>query len=232
MAPGRRPRGRRAPRVIPRVHVVTDDRVLARADFPEAAAAVLAAGAGRIAFHLRGPRSGGRRLEELAGLLLPAARAAGVPLLVNDRIDVALAAGADGVHLGLRSLPLSHARRLLPEGALVGCSAHGPDEAEAWGAEAGAAPDFLFTGPVFPTRSHPGAAAAGPGLIAAVRAVRPRTPQLGIGGVTPARAAAVRAAGAHGVAAIRAVWEAGDPARAVTALIRAASGAPPGAGAG
>ena len=218
--------------MIPRVHVVTDDRVLERADFPEAAAAVIAAGAGRIAFHLRGPRSGGRRLEELAGLLLPPARAAGVPLLLNDRIDVALAARADGVHLGLRSLPLSHARRLLPDGALVGCSAHGAGEAEAWGAEAGAAPDFLFTGPVFPTRSHPGAEAAGPGLIAAVRAVRPRTPQLGIGGVTPARAGAVRAAGAHGVAAIRAVWEAGDPARAVAALLRAASGVPPGEGAG
>ena len=229
MAPGRRPCGRRAPRVIPRVHVVTDDRILARADFPEAAAAVLAAGAGRIAFHLRGPRSGGRRLEELAGLLLPAARAAGTPLLLNDRIDVALAVRADGVHLGLRSLPLSHARRLLPSGALVGCSVHGADEAEAWGAEGGAAPDFLFTGPIFATRSHPGAEAAGPGLIAAVQAVCPRTAQLGIGGVTPARAGRVREAGAHGVAVIRAVWEAADPARAVAALVRAASGPRPGA---
>lgn len=218
--------------MIPRVHVVTDDRVLARPDFREAAAAVLAAGAGRIAFHLRGPRSGGRRLEELAGLLLPAARAAGVPLLLNDRIDVALAVRADGVHLGLRSLPLSHARRLLPAGALVGCSVHGAGEAEAWGAEGGGAPDFLFTGPIFPTRSHPGAEAAGPGLIAAVQAVCPRTAQLGIGGVTPARAGRVREAGAHGVAVIRAVWEAADPARAVAALLRAASGPRPGAGEG
>ena len=229
MAPGRRPRSRRAPRVIPRVHVVTDDGVLARPDFPEAAAAVIAAGAGRIAFHLRGPRSGGRRLEELACLLLPAARAAGAPLLLNDRIDVALAVRADGVHLGLRSLPLSHARRLLPAGALVGCSVHGAGEAEAWGAEGGGAPDFLFTGPIFPTRSHPGAEAAGTGLIAAVRAVRPRPPQLGIGGVTPARAGAVREAGAHGVAVIRAVWEAADPVRAVAALLRAASGPRPAA---
>ena len=231
MAPGRRPRGRGAPRVIPRVHIVTDDRVLAGADFPEAAAAVIAEGAGRIAFHLRGPRSGGRRLEELAGLLLPAARTHGVPLLLNDRVDLALAVRADGVHLGLRSLPLSDARRLLPVGALVGCSVHSTGEAEAWGVGGKAAPDFFFTGPVFPTRSHPGAEAAGPGLIAAVRAVRPRTAQLGIGGVTPARAPVVRAAGAHGVAVIRAVWEAGDPARAVAALLRAASGARPAEGA-
>lgn len=217
--------------MIPRVHVVTDDRVLARPGFPETAAAVIAAARGPIAFHLRGPRSGGRRLEELAGLLLPAARAAGVPLLLNDRIDVALAARADGVHLGLRSLPLSHARRLLPTGALVGCSVHGAGEAEAWGAEGGA-PDFFFTGPIFPTRSHPGAEAAGSGLIAAVGAVRPRAPQIGIGGVTPDRAGALRDAGAHGVAVIRAVWEAGDPARAVAALLRAAGGARPGAGEG
>ncbi len=151
-------------------------------DFPAAAAALLQAGAGRIAFHLRGPRSPGRWLEELACLLCPVARSSGVPLLVNDRIDVALVSGADGAHLGRRSLPLSAARRLLPDGAVVGCSVHGAPEAEGWGAPPGALPDFFFVGPLFATRSHPSVAAAAPGLIAAVRAVRPGVPQLGIGG--------------------------------------------------
>lgn len=209
--------------MIPRVHVVTDDEVLSRGDFPRAAAAVLAAGAGRIAFHLRAPRTSGRRLQELASRLLPTARSSEVPLLVNDRIDVALVAGADGAHLGLRSLPLSHARRLLPEGAVIGCSVHGAPEAEGWGGNSGASPDFFLTGPLFATRSHPGGGAAGLGLIAAVRAVRPRVPQLGIGGVTPEGARAVRGAGAHGVAVIRAVWEAGDPAEALGRLVHATS---------
>ena len=218
--------------MIPRVHVVTDDGILARGDFPATAAALLKAGAGRMALHLRGPRSSGRRLEELACRLLPLARSNDVPLLVNDRIDVALVTGADGAHLGHRSLPLPDARRLLPAGAVVGCSVHGAPEAEGWGDRPGDRPDFCFVGPLFATRSHPAATPAGPGLIAAVRAIRLRVPQLGIGGVTPERAGRVRAAGAHGVAVIRAVWEAGDPAGALGHLIRAtyapSSGAPGG----
>ncbi len=217
--------------MIPRVHLVTDDRILGRRDFPAAAAALLQAGAGRIAFHLRGPRSPGRWLEELACLLCPVARSSGVPLLVNDRIDVALVSGADGAHLGRRSLPLSAARRLLPDGAVVGCSVHGAPEAEGWGAPPGALPDFFFVGPLFATRSHPSVAAAAPGLIAAVRAVRPGVPQLGIGGVTPGRAGSVRGAGAHGVAVIRAVWAAADPAGALARLIHETyAGSPPAAG--
>lgn len=205
--------------MIPRLHVLTDDRILARGDFVEAARAVLRAGARRIAFHLRGPRSSGRRLWELGTRLHPDARANGVPLLLNDRLDLALALGAEGVQLALRSLPLPHARRILPEGALIGCSAHGPSEAAAWSGEAGERPDFLLVGALFPTPSHPGAAPAGPGLIGAVRAAVPRVPLIGIGGLTPGRAREVRGMGAHGAAVIRAVWEAPDPDRAVGRLL-------------
>ncbi len=95
----------------------------------------------------------------------------------------------------------------------------------------GALPDFFFVGPLFATRSHPSVAAAAPGLIAAVRAVRPGVPQLGIGGVTPGRAGSVRGAGAHGVAVIRAVWAAADPAGALARLIHETyAGSPPAAG--
>jgi thiamine-phosphate pyrophosphorylase len=196
--------------VIPLLHVVTDDRVLARPDFVRAARSVLAAGGPLLALHLRGPGTTGARLYELAGGLRDPARASGAVLLANDRIDLALAADLDGVHLRARSLPPAIARRLLPPGRLVGLSVPGDATARAPDGDV----DYLVIGTVFATPSHPGREPGGTGLLTRVAAATGR-PLIAIGGVTPDRVAAVREAGAHGVAVLSGIWEAPDPAAAV-----------------
>ena len=213
-------------RVIPRLHVVTDDRILARPDFEARAREVCevletcgpADGTvvtGSVALHLRGPRTTGRSLTRLARMLCEPAAASGVTLLVNDRVDIALAVGTAGVHLGSRSLPPSEARRLLGANRILGVSVHDPSEAvEA--AESGA--DYLFVGPLFKTPLHAAAAARGAEFIDMV-ASRVDLPLVGIGGVTPERAAALLASGAHGVAAIRGIWDAISPPDAVQAYL-------------
>ncbi|HEY8491726.1 MAG TPA: thiamine phosphate synthase [Dehalococcoidia bacterium] len=136
-------------------------------------------------------------------------------LVVNDRLDVALAAGADGVHLPEAGLPVPAARRLAPDGFLVGRSVHDAEGA-ARAAREGA--DYLVVGTVFPSRSHPGGGAAGPGLLGRVRAAAGPLPLLGIGGIDAGNAAAVLAAGADGVAVVSAVLAAADPEAAARAL--------------
>jgi thiamine monophosphate synthase len=178
------------PRELPRLHLVTDDRVLAARGFREELRALLAAHGPRLALHLRGHATPGGRLFALAAGAVELAervaqRTGHLPLiLVNDRVDVALAAGAGGVHLGRRSLPVAAVRRLLPADARVGCSVHGASD------------------------------------------VGPPAPVLGIGGVTPERVAAVRAAGGWGVAVLGGVWRAADPVAAAARYLDALEGAP------
>lgn len=206
---------------LPPLHVVTDDAVLARPGFAALALAVLAAGRGRVALHLRGPATGGARLYALAAALRGGAAEAGALLIANDRVDLARVAGLDGVHLGRRSLPPREARRLLPAGARVGVSVHDPEAARA--AERGGA-DYLVVGTVFATASHPDRPGSGPEGVARVGAAA-GLPLLAIGGIVPDRIAVVRAAGAAGVAALSGVWDAPDPAAAVTAYLDAWCGA-------
>ena len=118
-------------------------------------------------------------------------------VVVNDRLDVALACGADGVHLRGDSFAVADARRLAPEGFLVGRSVHTPEEAVAGGGA-----DYLIAGTVFPSASKPTGRAFlnVSGLRAIVAAVQ--VPVLAIGGITEAGAGRVAAAGAAGVAAI------------------------------
>ncbi|HEX2171115.1 MAG TPA: thiamine phosphate synthase [Dehalococcoidia bacterium] len=135
-------------------------------------------------------------------------------LIVNDRIDVALAIGAAGVQLGERSLPVAVARRLIGPDGLIGRSVHsleGAIEADCAGA------DFLVLGTIYPTGSHPGAAGAGPDLIRAVTAATSR-PVIAIGGITAHNVRAVRQAGAAGAAVITAISRAPDPRRAAADL--------------
>ena len=195
---------------LPPLHAVTDDSLLARADFPELARAVLDAGGQGVALHLRGRCTSGALLHELSVGLHEPARSAGALLLVNDRVDVALVAGLDGVHLGGLSLPAAVARRLLPEGCRVGVSVHDPEGAGAASGEA----DYLMVGTVFATPSHPGRTGSGPEGVARVRAAV-GVPLLAIGGVTPERVPVLLAAGAHGVATVRGIWAAARPAAAV-----------------
>lgn len=149
---------------------------------------------------LRWKGAEGRAVHALAEALRPIA-----PLLVvNDRVDVALAVGADGVHLPERGLPIAEARSLLPGGALVGVSRHAPGPAE------GA--DYVALAPIFPT---PG---KGPPLGVGALAFDCGTPVFALGGVRRENAAACLAAGAYGVAMIRGVLESTDPGRAAAEL--------------
>ncbi|MFW6079153.1 MAG: thiamine phosphate synthase [Gemmatimonadota bacterium] len=196
----------------PRLHLVTDDEVLRDPAFRPRAARVLAEHGTRIALHVRGHGLGGRELHGIAAELREAADAAGATLLVNDRVDVALTAGADGVQLGRRSLPIERARALLGIDAWIGWSAHDAGRGAKRAVDAGA--DFVVVGTIYPTASHPGRPAAGPGRVESVVA-RTSAPVIAIGGVTPARVPELREAGAYGVAVLSGVWRDPDPAVAV-----------------
>jgi thiamine-phosphate pyrophosphorylase len=138
-------------------------------------------------------------------------------LIVNDRIDVALALQADGVHLAKKSLPPGAARSLLTPSHLLGCSIHGLDDAIRL-APSGA--DYLTFGNVFATRSHPGSPAKGVDVLRAiVQAVD--LPILAVGGITVHNVADVLATGCAGVAVIGAILGALDPAEATARLRRA-----------
>lgn len=203
-------------RGLPRLHVVTDDAVLGRADFLDTAHALLEQGGRRVAIHLRGHHAPGRRLHELGIALARAAASTGSALLVNDRIDVALAVAAAGVQLGRRSLPIERVRPLIG-GRWIGYSAH--SAVEALGAERSGT-DFVVLGTIYPTASHSLAEPAGPGLVRKATA-QVRVPVIGIGGVTVDRSAEVIAAGAYGVAVISGVWDARDAAARVDEYLAA-----------
>jgi thiazole tautomerase (transcriptional regulator TenI) len=190
---------------VPRLHLVTDDRVLASKGFLGRAREALDAGGPAIALHVRGPATPVRALLELCSTLLPQVRRAGALLVVNDRVDLAASIGADGVQLAGHSLPCASVYALRTEGALppwlrLGVSVHGP-RAAASVPDA----DWLVVGTLYPTPSHPGRKGEGPVLLERVGGVA-RVPMLGIGGVTPDRVADVVAAGGHGVAVLGGAW--------------------------
>lgn len=184
---------------------MTDSATLASPGFTETAEALLAAGGHRVALHLRGPATGGAALWRIAERLVLAAAQSGSRIVVNDRLDVALAAGAWGVQLGARSFPVATARTVLPAGTMIGASVHDPEEARSATARGA---DFLLAGTLFSSRSHPGVAGTGVGWIARVAG---RLPIIGIGGITPERVAEVIAAGASGVAVISGVFASRSP---------------------
>jgi thiamine-phosphate pyrophosphorylase len=151
----------------------------------------------------------------LAREAVAAARPLHALLLVNDRPDVALLAGADGVHLGQHDLSPADARRTLPEGAIVGLSTHDDRQLEASAEEP---VDYVAIGPVFSTRTKPDAER--PIGLAGVRSARARTrrPLVAIGGITAANARSVIEAGADGVAVLSAVLADADVEAAVRRL--------------
>lgn len=202
---------------LPVVHLITDRR-LAPDLVARAGAALVGAPPGTVAIHLREKDLDARALLALARALADACHARGQRLLVNDRLDVALAAGADGVHLPSAGVAPADARRLLGPAALVGVSCHGPEDVRR--ALAGGA-SFATFGPVYDT---PSKRPYGPpvGVAALREAAAIGLPLVALGGVTPSRAAETRSAGARGVAAIRAWLEAADPAAVVGALLAAA----------
>jgi len=141
----------------------------------------------------------GGPLTALVRRCVEAVRGSGVRVLVNDRLDVALAAGAHGVHLRADSMPARSVRTACPPGFLIGRSVHATDEAIAAAAAGGL--DYLLFGTVFTTASKPGRAASGASALAdAVAATS--IPVLAVGGMTADKVGDVAAAGAAGFAAI------------------------------
>ena len=159
---------------LPRLHAVTTDGVLNLPDFDSRARALCAAS--DIAIQVRSGTVGGRHLWETACGLL----SAGGFVLVNDRVDIASAVGAAGVHLPAAGMRISDARQLLGNAMIIGRSAHTPEEA-AQCADEGA--DYVFLGPIWSTSSHPDRPPLGPEAISAAAQAR----VIAIGGVTPER---------------------------------------------
>ena len=163
---------------------------------------------------VRRPGATANEVFEMTRRLRPATRREGCLLIVSDRADVALAADADGVHLGQRSLPTAAARRVLKKGMILGRSVHNLDEAGQAETEGA---DYLFLGPVFETNSHPGQPALGlePYREAVLRS---KIPVLAIGGVTGENIRLIAQAGGSGAAAIGAYYGAEDAAESARAF--------------
>lgn len=189
-----------------RVYLITDRRQAPGGDLLKAVADALDGGIRAV--QLREKDLSGKELFRLADRMRELTARYGARLLVNDRVDVAVAVNADGVHLGGSAIPASVARRLLGQGALIGCSTHnGRELREA--VEQGA--DFVTFGPVYAT---PSKAAFGPPVgIAALAEVCRTTaiPVFALGGVKRQNAGEVIDAGAFGIALISEVVAAVDP---------------------
>ena len=191
------------------------DRELARPRSVQAVAAeAVRAGAGAV--QLRNKGDGARQLLETGKELRDITSEAGALLFVNDRLDVALALGADGVHLGADDLPVASARRVVPEGFLIGCSA---DDADVAADLVRQGADYVGCGTVYATTTKPdaGSVIGLDGLDRVARAVT--VPVVGIGGITAARAGEVAGTAASGVAVVGAVMSAADVGEAVRALL-------------
>ncbi len=195
-----------------RLYCVTDRRHTAGRPLVEVIHAALDGGVRAV--QLREKDLEGGALYQLAAQLRALTARYQARLLINDRLDVALAVEADGVHLGQTSFPAAAARRLLGPGKLIGVSTHNPTEIAA---AAGA--DFVVFGPVYATPSK--AAYGEPqGLVRLRQAVAlSPAPLLAIGGITAKRVAQVLTTGAHGVSVISALSAAPDPAREASILL-------------
>lgn len=184
-------------------------------------ATVHAAVAGGVsAVQLRDKQASGRELMALATELRDVLAGTGVPLLVNDRLDIALASGADGVHLGQCDLDVRHARRLAGPEFLIGKSVSRPEEISDVHALPSGTVDYLGIGPVFPTATKPDARPAlGLDALAALRACT-ALPCVGIGGIDARNAPSVWATGVDGLAVVSAICDAPDPGAAAASLRR------------
>jgi thiamine-phosphate pyrophosphorylase len=184
-----------------------------RPDLAEFAEAVYAGGVDVV--QLRDKQAEAGPLLAAAAVLRAAAERHGALFAVNDRADLALAAGADILHLGQDDLPRAWARRIVGPDVLLGRSTHDLDQArqavdEGW--------DYFAAGPVYATATKPGRPATGPGLLAQVAALDPPMPWFAIGGIGPGTLDEVLAAGATRIVVVRAITEAPDPGRAAADL--------------
>ena len=176
--------------------------------------------AGATLIQLRSKKSKTREFLDLALQTAEILKHTEIPLIINDRVDVALACGADGVHLGQQDMPLVHARKLLGKDRLIGISVNTIEEAQAAEREGA---DYIGVGPVYFTSSKDKI----PGILGleGLRAVRKKVhiPILAIGGINTQNVRAVISCGADGIAVISAIMGADDAAKATTRLLNALS---------
>ncbi len=196
------------------LYVILDRAAIGDRDLLEVARQVIRGGADAI--QLREKTASAHQLIDDASRLLRVTRPAHIPLLINDRVDVAVAAGADGVHVGQDDTPVSVVRSLLGPDRIIGQSTHRLEQAinaEREGA------DYIALGPIFPTPTKPDYVSVGLDLIRQVNA-RVRKPVVCIGGIDQETLPSVLRAGARCVAVVRAVCSAKDPCTAAQALKR------------
>ncbi|GGX95905.1 thiamine phosphate synthase [Streptomyces hiroshimensis] len=198
-----------------RLYLCTDARKR-QGDLPEFLDAVLAAGVDIVQLRDKGMEAG-EELEHLA-VFADAARRHGRLFAVNDRADVAHAAGSGVLHLGQGDLPVPAARAILGEEVLIGRSTHAEAEVDAAAAEPGV--DYFCTGPCWPTPTKPGRHAPGLPLVRHAAALGTARPWFAIGGIDLGNLEQVLDAGARRVVVVRAITEADDPGEAAALLAK------------
>lgn len=204
---------------FPRLYAILDAAQVSPHSMPEVTRALLESGV-RL-FQYRNKDGNSRELFEACREIVNLIHEAGGVLIVNDRADVALAVGVDGVHLGQDDLPAAMARSILPPGKAIGLSTHSIFQVE----EADRLPvDYIAFGPVFPTHSkgRPDPEVSLHGLREARQATR--KPLVAIGGITPENAPDVIASGADSVAVIQALLGAPDPGARAREFLDAVGG--------
>tara|TARA_Y100000590_G_scaffold460563_1_gene620160 strand:+ start:3623 stop:4258 length:636 start_codon:yes stop_codon:yes gene_type:complete len=196
--------------------VITDERLSEPLGLDNVLLQALKSGAPAI--QLRAKEATAREMSAMVRVFLPMVRSFGALLFVNDRLDVALATGADGVHLGPEDLPIKKVRSVVPPNFIIGYSTDDPKEAIR--AEKDGA-DYLGVGTVYPTINKPnaGEVIGLSGLKSVVESVS--IPVIAIGGITPKRATEVVGLGARGIAVMGAVMTAPDPGETVRKLLSA-----------
>jgi len=189
-----------------------------RPDLADFADAALAGGVDVLQLREKGPDGPLEARAELAALDVLAEVCArhDALLAVNDRADIALAAGADVLHLGQDDLAVPWARRVVGDDVVIGRSSHNADETAAAAAEPGV--DYFCAGPIWATPTKPGRPGTGLELISRVAAGEPARPWFAIGGISAERLDDVIAAGARRVVVVRAITEAADPGAAAAAI--------------
>ncbi|AQA24577.1 thiamine-phosphate synthase [Rhodococcus sp. MTM3W5.2] len=210
-----------------RLYLCTDAR-RDKGDLAKFAEAALSGGVDIIQLRDKGS-AGERKLgpmetqEELGALaeLAAAARRHGALLAVNDRADLALAAGADVLHLGQGDLPVHYARRILGPNVVIGRSTHSRAQAQLASIEDDV--DYFCTGPVWATPTKPGRTASGIDLVRSTADSHPTRPWFAIGGIDEERLPEILEAGAERIVVVRAITEARDPQAAARSLAEALS---------
>lgn len=197
-----------------RLYLVTDSEPIG-GDLDRFLAEVLDAGVQMV--QLREKQMEAGPLLRIARLVRKRTAAAGALFIINDRVDVAMAAGADGVHLGQQDLPAAEARRQAGDELLIGLSTHSVSQLDS----AMASPaDYCAVGPVFATPTKPGRPAVGLDLVRAA-AGRTAKPVFAIGGIDTTNVAEVLDAGARRVSVVRALTQSEDPGAAARELRKA-----------